>query len=208
MIFFILYSNTGLLADIQRVLKPGGNLSITNSTNISTLSTSNINSTAILTGYTSIASTTFPLTYQRPTWAPNTAAKLNLKKSTNTSANTVINQVVQVIPTGWNTINNNNDLIDEDSLLDNSETFNKIKNDDDAGCNTKRRACKNCSCGRKELEDNAVTIDTNDQPVKSSCGNCAKGDAFRCSTCPHLGKPAWNPDTTGAILLDTTASDF
>jgi hypothetical protein len=75
-------------------------------------------------------------------------------------------------------------------------------------------------CRRKEEEDAAERATPAGgaapakQPAKpaasgsgSGCGSCAKGDAFRCASCPSLGKPAWYTTTSGAVLLDTT-SDF
>jgi hypothetical protein len=48
-------------------------------------------------------------------------------------------------------------------------------------CKPKRKPCKNCTCNNKNL------VDLED--MVSSCGNCGKGDEYRCDSCPHLGKP-------------------
>jgi anamorsin len=61
----------------------------------------------------------------------------------------------------------------------------------------RRKACKDCTCGLKELEDveNEVArklpvvklgddeLDFTVQGKTSSCGSCGLGDAFRCAGC-------------------------
>lgn len=83
--------------------------------------------------------------------------------------------------------------IDEEVLLKNDEVGEKLKTD----CSTQPKACKNCSCGRKELEDEMETEQLekliSQGGIKSECGSCFLGDAFRCATCPYKGLPAFQP---------------
>lgn len=64
-------------------------------------------------------------------------------------------------------------------------------------CSTKVSACKNCSCGRKDLAaglgSEAAKAKLESGEIKSSCGNCYLGDAFRCASCPYKGQPAFKP---------------
>ncbi|SGY33618.1 BQ5605_C002g01516 [Microbotryum silenes-dioicae] len=110
--------------------------------------------------------------------------------------------------------------IDESTLLtpEDLERPSLVERED---CNVKktRKACKNCSCGLRELllqeKDDlgaagfaegttgvngaAPGVGTMGANVTSSCGSCYLGDAFRCASCPYLGMPAFEPGQKVAI---------
>ncbi|CCC69533.1 hypothetical protein NCAS_0C05430 [Naumovozyma castellii] len=124
------------------------------------------------------------------------------------------------------------DLDDEDSI----EEDDLIEGRDDNGnitmivcgkSNTKKKkACKDCSCGIKEeeeqeidnirsqqdnvvkfTEDELTEIDfTIDGKKIGGCGSCSLGDAFRCTGCPYLGLPAFKPGE--AINLNSISDDL
>ena len=101
------------------------------------------------------------------------------------------------------------DQIDEDELLAGGgdgllapppmidvEARAKAARDDCGG----RKACDNCTCGRAEQEAMESREEENKAPYTSACGNCSKGDAFRCAGCPYLGKPAFKEGEQHLIL--------
>ena len=83
--------------------------------------------------------------------------------------------------------------IDPDSLL----TEEDLRRPDvvqrpDCDVKRTRRACKNCTCGLREVllekaDDIAPLPAPGTGSFTSSCGNCNLGDAFRCASCPYLG---------------------
>lgn len=96
--------------------------------------------------------------------------------------------------------------IDEDALLGEvPKPVGKGKSD----CSTQPKACVNCSCGRKELEDKVgaeeATKRLEQGKERSSCGSCYLGDAFRCETCPYRGLPAFKPGTKVELSSGETA---
>ena len=100
--------------------------------------------------------------------------------------------------------------IDEDSLLTEEDRIAKAPREEEQDCSKKKRACKNCICGRAELERIQIEggvpagVDPAEMP-SGGCGGCSKGDAFRCANCPFLGKPGWTADAaTGKVTLGLT----
>mmetsp|Transcript_14756 Transcript_14756/g.20519 ORF Transcript_14756/g.20519 Transcript_14756/m.20519 type:complete len:297 (-) Transcript_14756:205-1095(-) len=86
-------------------------------------------------------------------------------------------------------------MIDPESLIDVSPKSCT----DTVSPPIRRRACENCVCGRKEKEIRGEVVDQEifDQngvllpPKTGGCGNCARGDSFRCDGCPYRGQPAF-----------------
>ncbi|KIW32387.1 uncharacterized protein PV07_03938 [Cladophialophora immunda] len=117
------------------------------------------------------------------------------------------------------------ELIDEDTLLDDEDLKRPIKIPTECQPKAKRRrACKDCTCGlaqKLEAEDRAkrenadkalntmklqaddlAEVDFTVQGKVGSCGNCSLGDAFRCDGCPYIGLPAFKPGEEVRLLND------
>ena len=119
--------------------------------------------------------------------------------------------------------NTDNDEIDEDGLLHSDDahallaappamTAVRTKGggpEDDCGG---REPCENCSCGRAagsmSSDEKKTSHDHTTGNSSSNCGKCSLGDAFRCASCPHLGKPAWKPGEERLVLSLDLQDDF
>ncbi|KAI9920686.1 hypothetical protein PsorP6_002234 [Peronosclerospora sorghi] len=100
------------------------------------------------------------------------------------------------------------DIIDEDTLLDDTDKVLQAAKADCGVVGGKKRACKNCTCGLKDKENKPVMSEKELKKLVSGCGNCYKGDAFRCGSCPFLGKPAFKPGMEKVQLNLNNADDI
>jgi hypothetical protein len=117
----------------------------------------------------------------------------------------------------WTLSSPSTPTIDAEALLTSEDRRRPVPTCEPANASVARRkkACKNCTCGLAELEEEElkqnkiVVLDGTDsgQAVEivqgekerlsmtaqmapkatSSCGSCFLGDAFRCASCPYLG---------------------
>lgn len=116
---------------------------------------------------------------KKPTW--KIGSSFALKKPAKTLPKVNLGDALDLI----------DDLIDEDSLLT-EEDLKKPQLPVASGCETTKKACKNCVCGRAEIEEKAVKLGLTEDQIEnpqSACGSCGLGDAFRCGTCPYKGLP-------------------
>jgi len=142
----------------------------------------------------------------KPTWSAGASASLSLrkrKKSKESSTATKTSDTSNVWKVMADDIDADAPLVDESLLLDDALTLPSKK---ESGCGTKdkggvRKPCKNCTCGLRDMDGKPAVSDEELKNVKSSCGNCHKGDAFRCASCPFLGKPAYKPGEKVELML-------
>eukprot|EP00252_Welwitschia_mirabilis_P007478 TRINITY_DN18878_c0_g1_i1.p1 TRINITY_DN18878_c0_g1~~TRINITY_DN18878_c0_g1_i1.p1 ORF type:complete len:313 (+),score=49.00 TRINITY_DN18878_c0_g1_i1:116-940(+) len=140
---------------------------------------------------------------QKPTWETGSTFAIN-KKGLEKSSNELLKLQVQ---------DDLDELIDEDSLLTEEDLKKPVLplGDDCEIGKSGRKACKNCTCGRAELEEKrekvGLTTDQLENP-QSACGNCGLGDAFRCSTCPYKGLPPFKLGEKIAISQSFLAPDL
>lgn len=86
------------------------------------------------------------------------------------------------------------------------EVFEIVCEDGEDQKKSVSRVCANCTCGKKDRlikEQTGTEQIIYTENVKSSCGNCYLGDAFRCVSCPYKGMPAFEPGDIVKLKLDT-----
>ncbi|KAK4486298.1 hypothetical protein RD792_008969 [Penstemon davidsonii] len=173
-----------LLVNISKVLKPGGSilLRVSSQSDSEQMTKSSLERKLLVAGFldiqTSESSQSLGIVAKKPSW--KIGSSFSIKKT------------LKVLPKVQ--IDDDADLIDEDSLLTEEDLKKPQLPPDDCEVGSTRKACKNCTCGRAEAEEKVpklgLTMDQLSNP-QSACGNCGLGDAFRCGTCPYKGLPAF-----------------
>ncbi|XP_059640762.1 anamorsin homolog [Cornus florida] len=189
------FPSVQLLEEISRLLKPGGTI-LLQQTSLATdqsatgkAATSSLQRRLLVAGFLDVQDVqTKPVV---PSKVQSLGIKANKASWKIGSSFSIKKKATKILPKL--DIDNEMDLIDEDSLLT-EEDLKKpqmpLVGDCEVG--STRKACKNCTCGRAEAEEKVqkleLSMDQLDNP-QSACGSCGLGDAFRCSTCPYKGLP-------------------
>ena len=211
---------TPFLAQLLRILAPGGGIEIRTRVPMAAVEKS-----LVFGGFsdvkTSNAGGVSVVAATKPAYAVGAAASFRLRRKKKKTSNTAgggdtaaafeaKEKKADVWSLGNDDLMDEVELEDEDDILAREEdkvNVTKPTNirDKDRDCGTgpggKRKACKNCTCGFAEEEAAGGATEGAPAQAKSACGNCGLGDAFRCSTCPHLGKPAFDASKENVVKL-------
>jgi len=190
-----------LFEEISRVLKPGGTILIHRTSQSATGETdktiSALERELLLAGFleAEVLGLKSMVKAKKPLW--KIGSSFTIKKVTKSSPKVQINDDL--------------DLIDEDSLLSEEDLKKpQLPRVDDCEVGSTRKACKNCTCGRAE-EEQKVEIGLTTEQIsnpKSACGSCGLGDAFRCSTCPYKGLPPFKLGEKVSLSGNFLAADI
>ncbi|KAI3987627.1 hypothetical protein MKX01_007093 [Papaver californicum] len=199
------------LEEISRVLKPGGTVLI-QAPQPATASTDKANSTferkLLLAGYLELQvldlKTLVPeenvqsvtVKASKPLW--KIGSSFSIKKAT------------PILPKVQH--DDDLDLIDEDRLLTEEDLKKpELPVVDDCEDGGSKKACKNCTCGRAEVEEKVVKLGLTKEQIEnpqSACGSCGLGDAFRCASCPYKGLPVFKLGEKVSLSSNFLVSDF
>jgi hypothetical protein len=166
-----------------------------------------LRSELILGGFTVLSADNGLITAQKPGYVPGTSFSLKTKSLNRTAAKKAL----------WTSSSPSSPMIDAESLLTPADKARPVPTCEPVSVSTPRRkkACKGCTCGLAELEeeeqktskvvlldgsiDGEARVVAQDEKQRlinaakaapkatSSCGSCFLGDAFRCAGCPYLG---------------------
>ncbi|XP_076925813.1 anamorsin homolog [Bidens hawaiensis] len=197
------FSGDKLFEECSRVLKPGGEIFIHQTSDIVKETVkSSLERKLLVLGFSDIQLVqtaelqSLGIKGKEPTW--KIGSSFSLKKPAKSLPK------VQIA--------DDMDLIDEDSLLSEEDLKKpQLPPVGDCEVGSTRKACKNCTCGRAEEEEKVqklgVTMDQLENP-KSACGNCGLGDAFRCGTCPYKGLPPFKLGQKVTLSENFLAADI
>ncbi|XP_010524959.1 PREDICTED: anamorsin homolog [Tarenaya hassleriana] len=203
------FPNDKLYGEISRMLKPGGTVIVCKNLDPQVGETEQVlQRSMLLAGFIlpqsldlkSIALSKFNLSFgikaKKPSW--KIGSSFSIKKP--------VKNLLKV------NVDDDSDLIDEDSLLTEEDLKKpQLPSVGDCEVASNRKACKNCTCGRAEMEEKAEKLDLTEDQLEnpqSACGSCGLGDAFRCSTCPYKGLPPFKLGEKVSLPQNFLAADI
>ncbi|KAL0070967.1 electron carrier [Marasmius tenuissimus] len=207
-----------LLSELSKGMTPLGTLHLLRITPELTKSSPSLVSELRLAGLTILTEEGSTIIAQKPAQA---SAPLSLKRKTKPKSDMAAKKALWSLSSSTSSA----PIIDADALLTASDKKRPVPVCEpvNASAPRRKRACKGCTCGLAELEEEeamqglskvvlldgsegggAIEVNQSEKEkllaaakatpkATSSCGNCFLGDAFRCASCPYLGLPAFKP---------------